>query len=137
MDFVFLGINFPEPRNYERVRVENVNFNENLAVLIERFREITGIKDEVSLSYLGNILEDNEPMNRWLRVGSTIHVLKKVTEEEPKDYKKFTELDVSRVTSLFRSLNSGNFHVTAKFSFLFNDDSATFPLFFRKSHARK
>lgn len=116
MDYVFLGINFPAPRNYERVRVENVNFNETVSVLVEKFREITGNKDNVSLLYLGNILEDNEPISKYyLRTGSTVHVLRKTFEEEPKDYKKFTEADVQRVTSMYRNnLNSGNFHVREK-----------------------
>lgn len=114
MDHVFLGIHFPAPRNYERVRVENINFNDNCADLIEKFREITGNKDDnISLVYLGNVLEDNEPINRYnLRTGSTIHVLKKAAEEEPKNYKSFSELDVQRVVTMYRSLNSGNFHVS-------------------------
>lgn len=115
MNHIYLGINFPAPRNYERIRVENVNFNETISSIVEKFREITGNhKDEISLAYCGNILEDNEPINRYLRTGSTIHVLRKNIEDEPKDYNKFTELDVSRVCSMFRSLNSGNFHVRAK-----------------------
>lgn len=119
MDYVFLGINFPAPRNYERVRVENVNFNASVSYLIEKFRELTGNKDDVSLVYLGNILEDNEPINKYyLRTGSTVHVLRKAVEEEPKDYKKFTELDVQRVTSSYRNnLNSGNFHVRRQTNF--------------------
>lgn len=114
MEHVFLGIHFPAPRNYERVRVDDVNFNQNCAELIEKFRSITGNKDDVSLVYLGNILEDNEPINRYnLRVGSTIHVLRKTAEDEPKNYKSFTELEVSRICSLYRSLNSGHFHVSS------------------------
>jgi glutathionylspermidine synthase len=119
MDHLFLGINFPAPRNYERVRVENVNFNENVEKLIEKFRELTGNKDEISLAYLGNILEDNEPINRYLRAGSTVHILKKSPEDVKKDYKKFTELDVSTIAARFRMLNSGNFHVSFHTIFFF------------------
>lgn len=112
MDHIYLGVNFPAPKNYERIRVENVNLKENVSVLIEKFRELTGHKeDDVSFVYCGNVLEDNEPINRFLRSGSTVHVLRKFVEEEPKEYKKITELDVSRLCSLYRSLNSGNFHV--------------------------
>ena len=118
MDHVYLGINFPAPRNYERVRVENVNLNESVSSLIEKFHEISGNKDEVSICYLGNILEDNEPIKRYgLRNGSTIHVLKKVVEEDMKDYSKFTELDCSRICANFRSLNNGNYFVR-KFIFI-------------------
>lgn len=112
MDHVYFGINFPAPRNYERVRVENVNFNETISFLKEKFQEILPEnKDEISIVYLGNILEDSEPINRYLRVGSTVHVLRKYFEDEPKDYKKFNEMDVSTICSMYRSLNSGNFHV--------------------------
>lgn len=112
MDHLYLGVNFPAPRNYERIRIENVNFKENISTLIEKFREMTGHKEEdVSFVYCGNVLEDNEPINRFLRNGSTVHVLRRIVEDEPKEYKKFTELDVSRLCSLYRSLNSGNFHV--------------------------
>lgn len=93
--------------------MDDVNFSQNCAELIEKFRQITGNKDDVSLVYLGNILEDSEPINRYnLRVGSTVHVLRKTAEDEPKNYKSFNELDVSRVCSMYRSLNSGNFHVS-------------------------
>lgn len=116
MEHIFLGINFPAPRNYERVRVENVNFNESVSILIEKFREITGNKDDVSIAYLGEILEDNEPIKRYgLRTGSTIHVLKKIVEDEPKEYKKFTELECSKICSNFRSLNNGNYYVRLYF----------------------
>lgn len=119
MDHIFLGIQFPAPRNYERIRVENVNFNESVSFLKDKFREVTGNnKDEISLVYCGNILEENEPINRYVRIGSTIHVLRKAREDEPKTYKTFTELDVSRVCAMYRSLNSGNFHVRTK-DFLF------------------
>lgn len=112
MDHIYLGVNFPAPRNYERIRIDNVNLKENVSVLIEKFREITNHKEEdVSFVYCGNVLEDNEPINRFLRNGSTVHVLRKIVEDEPKEYKKITELDVSRLCSLYRSLNSGNFHV--------------------------
>lgn len=115
MNHVFLGIHFPAPRNYERVRIEDVNFNENVSFLKEKFTEVSGILDkEVSLVYCGNILEDNEPINRYVRSGSTIHVLRKAAEEEVKTYKAFTELDVSRVCAMYRSLNSGHFHVRRK-----------------------
>lgn len=62
------------------------------------------------------MLEDDEPLNKnkTLRAGSTIQVLKKHKEESPKEWKKFTEIDVSRVVSYFRALNSGNFHVSRK-----------------------
>lgn len=114
MDHLFLGINFPAPRNYERVRVENVNLNESVSFLVEKFREITGNKDDVSICYLGNILEDNEPIKRYgLRTGSTIHVLRKAVEDDPKDFKKFTELDCSRICANFRSLNNGHYYVSA------------------------
>jgi Ubiquitin family len=122
MEHVFLGIHFPAPRNYERVRVDDVNFNQNCAELIEKFRQITGNKDDVSLVYLGKVLEDSEPINRYnLRVGSTVHVLRKTVDDEPKPMKSFNELDVSRICSMYRSLNSGNFHVrTMKFSFCYD-----------------
>lgn len=64
--------------------------------------------------FSGNILEDDEPISKYqnIRSGSTIHVLKKAEEETTKECpQKFTELDVSRVVSYFRALNSGNFHV--------------------------
>jgi hypothetical protein len=113
MEHVFLGVHFPSPRNYERIRVENVNFNENCADLIEKFRTITNNKEDVSLSYLGQILEENEPISRYnLRVGSTVHVLKKGPQDDQKNYKSFNELDVSKVCAMYRSLNSGNFHVS-------------------------
>jgi hypothetical protein len=112
MNHIFLGISFPSPRSYERVRVENVNFNESCSVLKEKFYEISDNKDDVSLVYCGNILEDDEPINRYLRAGSTIHVLRKAAvEDEVKTYKPYNELDVSKICALFRSLNSGNFHV--------------------------
>lgn len=115
MNHVFLGINFPAPRNYERVRVENVNFNENISFLKEKFYEITGFLDkEVALVYCGNILEDNEPINRYVGIGSTIHVLRKVADDDVRSFKTFTELDVSRVCAMYRSLNSGHFHVRRK-----------------------
>jgi hypothetical protein len=114
MDHVYIGITHPASERFERVRVENVNFNDNVSLLVEKFRELTANKDEVSLAYLGNILEDNEPINRYLRPGSTVYVLRKAPEDEKKDYKKFTELDVSQCVSMFRSLNSGNFHVRRK-----------------------
>lgn len=112
MDYIYFGIQYPAPRNFQRIRLENVNFNENTAELLEKFREKTGNKEEVSLVYLGNILEDNEPINRYnLRPGSTIHVLKRCSEDIPKNYKSFTEVDVSQICAQFRSLNSGHFHV--------------------------
>lgn len=115
MAHIFCGINFPAPRSFERVRVDNVNFNENSAALKERIlSEIFNTKDfEISLVYLGNILADDEPISKHpIRPGSTIHILKKPKEEEIKVYSKFTEVDVSKVVSLYRSLNSGNFHVS-------------------------
>lgn len=114
MEHIYCGIKFPAPRNFERVRVDNVNFNENSAALKERIlNEVLKTKDEISLVYLGNILADDEPIckQKNIRSGSTIHVLKKPKEEEIKTYTKFTEADVSRVVTLYRSLNSGNFHV--------------------------
>lgn len=120
MDHIYLGVSFPEPRNYERIRIDNVNLKENVSVLIEKFREITNHKEEdVSFVYCGNVLEDNEPINRFLRNGSTVHVLRKIVEDEPKEYKKITELDVSRLCSLYRSLNSGNFHVRRRKNIIF------------------
>ncbi|CRK88798.1 CLUMA_CG002547, isoform A [Clunio marinus] len=110
MDHVFLGIHFDETKKYERIRVDNVNFNENVSFLKEKFCDITGRKEDVSLVYCGNILEETEPINRYVRNGSTIHILRKTEEDEHKEYKKFNEMDVSRVCSQFRSLNSGNFH---------------------------
>lgn len=121
MDHVYLGIStsFPAPRNYERIRIDNVNFNDSISSLVEKFRTITKNKETISLAYCGDILDDNEPINRYLiRSGSTVHVLKKAEEDEPKDFKKFTELDVSRVCSMYRSLNSGNFHVRRTFLLL-------------------
>lgn len=120
MNHIFLGINFPAPRHYERVRVENVNFNENVSSLKDKFVELTGVGDaEVTLLYCGQILEDNEPINRYLPIGSTIHVLYKASEDEPKTFNKFQELDVSRICAMFRSLNSGNFHVNNNENFSF------------------
>lgn len=123
MDHVYLGICFPAPRNYERVRV-TVNFNDLISSLVDKFREISSNKDNVSLVYCGDVLEDNEPINRYLRSGSTVHVLRKAEDDVPKAYKKFTELDVARVVSMYRSLNSGNFHVRKATHFLLeNNDS--------------
>ena len=111
MEHVFIGVQLPAQK-YERIRVD-VNFNDNCAELIEKFRNLTNNKEEVSLTYLGQILEENEPIKRYqMRIGSTIHVLRKTAEEEPKNFKSFNELDVSRICSLYRSLNSGNFHVS-------------------------
>lgn len=118
MDHIYLGISFPAPRNYERVRVDNVNFNDSVSSLKEKFREVSNNKENVSLVYCGDVLEDSEPINRYIQPGSTVHVLRKAEDDESKDYKKFTELDVSRVCSLFRSLNSGNFHVSDALFFL-------------------
>lgn len=114
MDYLFFGIQQSAQSHFERIRVDNVSFNENGSELIEKFRSLTGNKDEVSLVYLGNILEEAEPINRYnLRSGSTIHVLKKSSgDDDVKNYKSFTEVDVSRVTALFRGLNAGNFHVS-------------------------
>lgn len=116
MDHIYCGIKFPAPRNFERIKV-NVNFNENSAALKERIKnEILETKEncEISLFYLGSLLADDEPLNKQpnIRSGSTIQVLKKPQEEEIKTYAKFTEIDVNKVLSLFRSLNSGNFHVS-------------------------
>lgn len=138
MSHVFLGINFPAPRNYERIRVENLNFNDNVEKLKQKFSEITGLSDkEVSLIYCGNILEDNEPINRYVQIGSTIHVLRKPAEEDITTYKTFTELDVSRVVSLYRTLNSGHFHVRRKHFFIFKNDASVFPFLYRKYRDRK
>lgn len=116
MEHLYCKVNFPAPREMERVRVDNVNFNENSAALKERIKNeiLMDTKDDCDLVFLGNILADDEPISKQPRIrsGSTIQVLKKFKEEEIKIYSKFTEIDVSRVSSLFRSLNSGNFHVS-------------------------
>ncbi|KAG5670199.1 hypothetical protein PVAND_000477 [Polypedilum vanderplanki] len=113
MEHIFCGIHFPAPRHFERVRVL-CNLSENSSALKERVKNeiLFGTKDEISLVYCGNILEDDEPINKYnLKAGSTVHVLRKIVEESPKEYtNKFTELDVGRTASLYRSLNSGNFH---------------------------
>lgn len=118
MDHIYLGINFPAPRNYERVRVE-ANLNATISCLVEKFREITNNTFAVSIAYCGNILEEDEPINRYLRSGSTVHILKKQSEDEPKEHKKMTELDVNRVCAAYRGLNSGNFHVRSTKSFFY------------------
>lgn len=122
MDFIYCGIKFKSPRNFERIRVDNVNFNENSAALKERVKNeiLDKTKDEISLVYCGNILEDDEPIKKYvLHSGSTVHVLRKSPEEQIKEVPaKFTELDVSSVCSLYRALNSGNFHVSFLFFFL-------------------
>lgn len=113
MEYIFCGIKFPAPRHFERVRVDNVNFNETSSALKERVKsEILATKDEITLVYCGNVLEDDEPINKYnLRAGSTVHVLKKIEEEPLKEFTtKFTELDVANVCALYRGLNSGNFH---------------------------
>jgi hypothetical protein len=115
MEYIYCGIKYPAPRSYERVRVDNVNFNENSAALKERLKnEIFETKDEISLVYCGNILEDDEPISKYeLRSGSTIQVLRKAKDNKlTENTKKFTELDVSRILSLYRTLNAGNFHVS-------------------------
>lgn len=113
MDYLFFGIQQSAQTHFERIRVDNINFNENGSELIEKFRSLTGNKDEVSLVYLGNILEETEPINRYnLRPGSTIHVLKKTSDDPPRNYKSFTEVDVSRVCAMYKNLNAGNFHVS-------------------------
>lgn len=129
MPYLYCGIKFPAPRNFERIKVENVNFSENSAALKERIlSEILKTKDEISLVYLGNILNDDEPISKQpIKSGSTIHVLKKPKEEEVKIYSKFTEVDVSRISSLYRSLHSGNFHVSTIYAFIFF--VVTFPHF--------
>lgn len=112
MEYVFCGIKFAEPRNYEKIRVD-ISFNENSVALKEKIqKDILKTKDEISLVFCGNELEDDEPINKYnLRTGSTVQVLKKILEIPSKEFTtKFTEMDVSRVSSLFRGLNSGNFH---------------------------
>lgn len=114
MEYVFCGIKFAEPRNYEKIRVD-INFNENSVALKEKIqKDVLKTKDEISLIFCGNELQDDEPINKYnLRTGSTVQVLKKILEIPSKEFStKFTELDVSRVSSLFRGLNSGNFHVS-------------------------
>lgn len=115
MDFIYCGIKFPAPRNYEKVRVE-IDFNENSGALKEKIqKEILSTKDEISLVFCGNELNDDEPINKYnLRAGSsTIQVLRKTPEVQTKEFTtKFNEIDVGRVCSLFRGLNSGNFHVS-------------------------
>ncbi|CAG9806841.1 unnamed protein product [Chironomus riparius] len=112
MEYVFCGIKFAEPRNYEKIRVD-INFNENSVTLKEKIqKDILKTKDEISLIFCGNELNDDEPINKYnLRTGSTVQVLRRIIEIPPKEFTtKFTEMDVSRVSSLFRGLNSGNFH---------------------------
>lgn len=121
MDYLFFGIQQSAQTHFERIRVDNISFNENGSELIEKFRSLTGNRDEVSLVYLGNILEEAEPINRYnLRPGSTIHVLRKSADEQPKNYKSFTEVDVSRVCAMYRGLNAGNFHVSKQKRYLFS-----------------
>lgn len=115
MDYLYFGIQQSSQLHFERIRVNNISFNEKTEQLIEKFRSLTNIKDEISLVYLGNILDETEPINRYnLRPGSTIHVLRKTAEEPVNNYKSFTEVDVSRVCAMYRSLNAGNFHVSSK-----------------------
>lgn len=52
MEHIFCGIKFPAPRNYDRVRVDNVNFNENTATLKEKIKnEVLFSNCEFSLVY--------------------------------------------------------------------------------------
>lgn len=52
MEHIFCGIKFPAPRNYERVRVDNVNFSENAAALKDKIKkEILLSNCEISLVY--------------------------------------------------------------------------------------
>lgn len=115
MEYVFCGIKWAEPRNYEKIRVD-ISFKENSVALKEKIQnDILKTKDEISLVFCANELNDDEPLNKYanLRVGSTIQVLRKIVEIPPKEFtSKFTEMDVSRISSLFRGLNSGNFHVS-------------------------
>lgn len=49
MEYIYCGIKFPAPRNYERVRVD-VNFSENTAALKEKIKnEILRTNCEFSL----------------------------------------------------------------------------------------
>lgn len=115
MDYIYFGIKLPS-KQFDRIRVDNVNFNENSSALKQRVSEIIVTKDEeeITLVYCSNILEDDEPLNKYnLHAGSTVHVLRKIVDEPVKEFKtKFTEIDVARVCSMYRSLNSGNFHVS-------------------------
>lgn len=116
MDYVYCAIKFPAPRNYERIRVD-VNLLDNSATLREKVQNeiLQNNNQDFSLIFCGNELEDDKPINNYgVNVGSTIQVLKKAPEPQPREFGKFTELDVSRVCSLFKSLNSGNFHVSAR-----------------------
>lgn len=117
MDHVYFGFCSSAPRSYERIRIDNVNFNCAVSTLVEKFREVSNNKENVSLTYCGDILDDclDEPINRYLKPGSTIHIIRKAEDDGIKHYKKFSELDVSSVSSLYRSLNSGNFHVRKYF----------------------
>ena len=124
MEYVFCGIKFAEPRNYEKIRVD-VNFNENSVFLKEKIqKDILKTKDEITLVFCGNELHDDEPINKYnLRTGSTVQVLRRIIEIPPKEFtSKFTEMDVSRVSSLFRGLNSGNFHVSYRLTNKFGND---------------
>jgi Ubiquitin family len=122
MEFLYFGLRFSAPRNFERVRIDNVDFNDKAKILKERLKseilknDIVLSDEEICLIFCGDQLEDNEPINKYkVRSGSTIHVMKMQVEEKPKEYSKFTEFDVSRVTSYYRSLNSGNFYVSFSF----------------------
>ena len=65
------------------------------------------------LVYCGDVLEDDNELSKLeIRSGSTIHVLRKPAPEKSlNDYPKFTEADVQRVCSLYRSLTATSFHV--------------------------
>lgn len=62
--------------------------------------------------YCGDILEDDASISNYdIHSGSTIHVLRKI-EPIPteKEYPRFTESDVQRIVSLYRSLSPTYFH---------------------------
>lgn len=57
-------------------------------------------------------MEDDVELSKLeIRSGSTIFVLRKQISSESVKYEKFTESDVQRVCSLFRSLSATSFHV--------------------------
>lgn len=139
MEYIYLGVKLPAPRSYERIRIGNINFNENVSILREKFLELYDENNNnFSFSYCGIILDDTEPIKKYnLRSGSTVHVLRKNNDDESKEVpSKFTEMEVQRVTALYRSLNSGNFHVSQQFFLLSSLFSSIF-LCYRKFRGRK
>ena len=59
-------------------------------------------------------MEDDVELSKLdIRSGSTIHLLRKeIPEKSLTNYPKFTEADVQRVCSLYRSVTAASFHVS-------------------------